>query len=631
MVRVTFRRKDSEICPQEAQKGFALPTVLFALLGMMAILSIGALAALNTQRSTVRDANSKSALAIAEAGANTALLRYNRYETTANAPCLVEDPEHPGEFKASVLPLRAMGSPLQGWCDPIPGKVGDPGSESEGEFVYWVKPMVGQNQEETQLEIVSEGRLTSPSEGSPDDTTRRVMYLAGASGSGDDDDDENGSGGSGDPGDSDDPGSGDSSTGPGGGDDDPGSGDETDPGNPPPGAFIGTENIVGIDWLAIDGNSPIYSNAGSNGQVYIKDSARICGDVRMGPGTEPPVGPHLAHWMQPPEANYSNGQGGGICYTPGQPEHSLGYGTRDFPPVKLPEGLTPATSATNRFFTEDGNDLPDWYIGTEQLRRQRWNPETRTLTIDAGLTLRLKATYPYLLCRLVLAGGATIIADAPGQPVQIFFDKPENCPDLPNTNQYRAWYLPQPHWQPGSKQQLEIANGTKFLSNGYVPGLFFLGSDTIPTAAVMAGGSETHQMVVYAPKTEIDISGDFKFRGAMIGKTLHMGGGSRINAPFDGTTYPIPVDPPAPDLGDDGDDDDTGVPDPGSGEDPPPGGGTGDPNDPNNPHNPNDPNVPNDPNPNPNPPGQLIFKPKRFTECSAISVRYNPMAPDSAC
>lgn len=494
------------------QFGFAVPTLLIAMVLMMGVLSVGAVAAINTQRGTVRDVNSKSALAIAETGANIALLRYNRAVTNPEfglgdngETCVIVDSSETGQ---PIAEAPVLGGAWDGWCRAESDVAG------EGHYTYWVEsPVETTDADVWKIRIVSRGEIGGP-DGRPELNATRVIQLEADARQ---------------------------EVIPTIPDPDP----DPEP-EPPPGAYIGTENIVGIDWLAVDGDSPITSNAGSNGQVYIQDSARICGDVRIGQGTEVPVGPHLAHWMEPPAANYSNGQGGGICYTEGEPEHSLDYGTKEFAPVVLPEGLAPETSATNRFFAEDGNDLPDWYIGTPELRNQRWDPVTRTLTIDAGLTLHLRATYPYFLCRLVLAGGASIVADAPDQPVQIFFDKPENCPYLPTVTPERGWYLPRPHWQPGSKQQLQIANGTSFQSNGHVPGLFFLGSDTIPTGIVMAGGSETHEMVVYAPKTEIDISGDFKFRGAMVGKTLRLGGGSRIETHFDGTSYPIPVDPPPP-------------------------------------------------------------------------------------
>ena len=72
------------------EAGFALPTAMFFILGVLAILSIGAVAAVNTQRGTARDANSKQALAVAESGVNTALMRYrdNQDRLSEAEPCL---------------------------------------------------------------------------------------------------------------------------------------------------------------------------------------------------------------------------------------------------------------------------------------------------------------------------------------------------------------------------------------------------------------------------------------------------------------------------------------------------------------------------------------------------------------
>src|SRR5690606_24489305 len=95
------------------------------------------------------------------------------------------------------------------------------------------------------------------------------------------------------------------------------------------------------------------------------------------------------------------------------------------------EGLTPETSATKRFFTQDGNDLPNWYLGSPPNWNGKWNNTTRELVVDSGLTLKLKGSTPYLVCKLTLRGGGTISMENPNGPVQIYIDAPENCPGTP--------------------------------------------------------------------------------------------------------------------------------------------------------------------------------------------------------
>ncbi len=50
------------------EAGFAVPTVLFMILGAFSVAMIAAVVSVSAQRGTVRDADSKTALAVAEAG-----------------------------------------------------------------------------------------------------------------------------------------------------------------------------------------------------------------------------------------------------------------------------------------------------------------------------------------------------------------------------------------------------------------------------------------------------------------------------------------------------------------------------------------------------------------------------------
>ncbi len=89
-------------------RGFAVPMVLFMILGAFSIAMIVAVVSVNAQRGTVRDADSKTALALAEAGVSEALLRYNRVPTTAINKCVV-----------SSGGTIALTPPVGGWCAPV--------------------------------------------------------------------------------------------------------------------------------------------------------------------------------------------------------------------------------------------------------------------------------------------------------------------------------------------------------------------------------------------------------------------------------------------------------------------------------------------------------------------------------
>src|SRR6476619_3417452 len=71
------------------ERGFALPTVLFMLMSVMAVVSIAVVASIQAQNGTVRDQRSKSALTTAESGITQALLYYNGgFSPSPASPCL---------------------------------------------------------------------------------------------------------------------------------------------------------------------------------------------------------------------------------------------------------------------------------------------------------------------------------------------------------------------------------------------------------------------------------------------------------------------------------------------------------------------------------------------------------------
>lgn len=94
----------------------ALPTALFATIAAFGLGSAAVVASVNTQRGTSRDSDSKQAIAAADAGANVALLRLNRYASAlgGSTPCL----------GTSGTALVVTGVAADGWCPEVKGSVG---------------------------------------------------------------------------------------------------------------------------------------------------------------------------------------------------------------------------------------------------------------------------------------------------------------------------------------------------------------------------------------------------------------------------------------------------------------------------------------------------------------------------
>jgi hypothetical protein len=131
-----------------------LPTALFATIAAFGLATAAVMATVNAQHGSTRDHNSKEAIAAADAGANVAMLRLNRYASALSAatPCL----------GTSGTTLVLTGAAGDGWCPELTGTVG--GST----YAYRVTPL-------------SSGTMSIVASGSSGEVGRRVAISLTAS------------------------------------------------------------------------------------------------------------------------------------------------------------------------------------------------------------------------------------------------------------------------------------------------------------------------------------------------------------------------------------------------------------------------------------------------------------------
>jgi len=105
-----------------SERGMALPTALFALIATFALASVAILSSVDAQHGTLRDRDSKEAIAAADAGASVALLRLNRFQGSLSeaTPCI-----GPGG--------ESVGVEANGWCPATPAE-----NVGESTFSYQV-------------------------------------------------------------------------------------------------------------------------------------------------------------------------------------------------------------------------------------------------------------------------------------------------------------------------------------------------------------------------------------------------------------------------------------------------------------------------------------------------------------
>jgi hypothetical protein len=89
---------------RRSEAGMALPTAIFAMVAVLGLGSVAVLSSVEAQRGTDRDHDSKEAIAAADAGANIALLRLNRYQSSI------------GAVKPCIGPAGETQIPSGGWC-----------------------------------------------------------------------------------------------------------------------------------------------------------------------------------------------------------------------------------------------------------------------------------------------------------------------------------------------------------------------------------------------------------------------------------------------------------------------------------------------------------------------------------
>jgi hypothetical protein len=143
--------------------GFAVPTVLFMLLAAFAVVSVGVVASIQAQHGSIRDQDSKAALAVAETGVSQAMLRYNsNLDPDDDFPCLLPN--------GSTLGSAATDS--AGWCQGVE----DPASG----YRYWACPRWS-DEAGCLASGPPTGKLAIVSVGSSSGVTRRVEVIANSS------------------------------------------------------------------------------------------------------------------------------------------------------------------------------------------------------------------------------------------------------------------------------------------------------------------------------------------------------------------------------------------------------------------------------------------------------------------
>lgn len=203
----------------------ALPVALFAMIAGMALTSAVVVATVHVQQGSHRDTATKGAIAVADAGANIARSRIDRYAVVLAAnPCLK---------LGTGGTLEGAQAEADGWCPAVTGTVGG------GTYSYRVSP-AGSTCGEYKLCVVATGTVGEAS--------RRVEVAYNESAVEETRTEAT-------------------------------TGTTESPGSP------GFEGLIGEDGVEVGGNADVHVNVGTNGDVIGNGTnEKVCGDVRHGVG-----------------------------------------------------------------------------------------------------------------------------------------------------------------------------------------------------------------------------------------------------------------------------------------------------------------------------------------------------------
>ncbi len=264
------------------------------------------------------------------------------------------------------------------------------------------------------------------------------------------------------------------------------------------------EQLIGESSIKLEGGPTLKTDIGTNGSVELtsngKKSSIICGDIRHGIGKTSPTP-----------------NGPPTCTEQGE----VTEGTKVLPPVIPPENI--ATSNSNcRLVPNCKGPAPskevDPYLGKARTATKPWDATNRFINVPNGANLTLGGQ-DYFVCGLFVDGELIM---GGGAKVRIFFDKPENCPGLDS-----------------SHTQVNISASATIKSTGFatssgtydVPGLYVIGSPTIPTTVSLAGtAGGLNEVMIYAPYSNLEISGNATWIGMFAGKTVKLNGNPTLSS-----------------------------------------------------------------------------------------------------
>jgi len=255
------------------------------------------------------------------------------------------------------------------------------------------------------------------------------------------------------------------------------------------------EKMIGQDNIELKGGITVKSDVGTNGNISLNSengkAPTLCGSLRHGIGKEAPT----------PKCN-----------------GTVSEDEKNLPEITPPSNLSTSNSNCRLSATCTNKSTVDPFVVIKgkkeevgkRTEKEPWESTTKTIMLSNNSRLTMGGS-DYFICKLVVKGELIMAA---GSEIRIFVDTPENC-------KLKA-----------GETQVEVVAGGSIVSTGYnaqngykIPGIYLLGESKVK----LSGNSITNEVMIYGPKSEIEVEGDATWKGMMAAKKLNLHG----NATFE--------------------------------------------------------------------------------------------------
>jgi hypothetical protein len=251
------------------------------------------------------------------------------------------------------------------------------------------------------------------------------------------------------------------------------------------GAPVFAQGYAAVSLATVDygNNVRITGGLGSNGNIYLKNSAQVCGAATPGPGKRLFI------------RNAAS-----VC-----PTQSTAPAQTSFNLQPVDQGDAPTANDNARIGSPPAAHRDDPCSSCESVM---WDPATRVLELSNNATLTLGGNV-YSFCRLELSNSAQLkIATRTSGTVRIFMDSPENCGG-------------------GSGMgSVAVGNSATFVNLNPSPSTFQLyavGSETVATDVEFANGVDFQPdlvMAIFAPYSTVTLKNGVRLTGAIAARAV---------------------------------------------------------------------------------------------------------------